>query len=608
MDRSEPTLVPEWLKSSASVTGGGSPNHQFSSSSLHSDDHPISKHVRNRSSLSSSDHDIGRLFAFDQATSSYFRQNSSNNGSGHSRSYSSFGRSHRDWDLEDINDYRDKDKLVLGDHWRRDNSDTLRSILPNRFEKDMLQHSESMITGKSGDSWPRNVAGDPNNAKSKHNNANVLLGGGGSVVSSTSKTAFEQDFPSLIADERQGGSEIGRVSSSGLNAAIQSLPIGTSSVIGCDSWKSALVEVPVLSGSNSTGAALAQQTISPSSAPVSLSTGTGLNMAETLANIPSRACTPPQLSVGNQRLDELAMKQSRQLIPMTPSMPKPLVSSPSEKSKPKIGQQQHAFSSSHPVNNSPRGGPAKSDVTKISVGNLHVLNPSRELNSLSSAAKDSLSPTNGSRLPNSPLGVAPSATGSAPLRNLISAATAERRPAAFRTIMEKKPSSQVQSRSDFFKSLSRKNSPTNPPFAVSDPDPAALSSISENSDKLVTEAATAASVTLQSTDDALSMDNSVTDLLNNVSQKHLSNREQHSNPDVPLYPDEEEVAFLRSLGWEENAGEDEGLTEEEISAFYVEYMKLRPSSKLLNGMQPKIPLALNSQDGSCGGASFAAES
>lgn len=36
MDRSEPTLVPEWLKSSASVTGGGSPNHQFSSSSLHS--------------------------------------------------------------------------------------------------------------------------------------------------------------------------------------------------------------------------------------------------------------------------------------------------------------------------------------------------------------------------------------------------------------------------------------------------------------------------------------------------------------------------------------------------------------------------------------------
>jgi hypothetical protein len=36
MDRSEPALVPEWLKSSLSVTGGGSTNHQFSSSSLHS--------------------------------------------------------------------------------------------------------------------------------------------------------------------------------------------------------------------------------------------------------------------------------------------------------------------------------------------------------------------------------------------------------------------------------------------------------------------------------------------------------------------------------------------------------------------------------------------
>ena len=70
--------------------------------------------------------------------------------------------------------------------------------------------------------------------------------------------------------------------------------------------------------------------------------------------------------------------------------------SPSEKSKPKIGQQQHSFSSSHFGNNSPRGGPVKSDVTKLSVGNLHVLSPSRELNGISSAAKDSVSPTNGS--------------------------------------------------------------------------------------------------------------------------------------------------------------------------------------------------------------------
>nr|POF00489.1 hypothetical protein CFP56_55161 [Quercus suber] len=502
MDRSELTLVPEWLKSSASVTAGSSSNHQFSSSSLNSDDHPISKHVRNGSSVSSSDYDIGRLFASDQATSSYFHHSSSN-GSAHSRSYSSFGRSQRYWDWEDTNDYR----------------------------------------GKCGDTWPRKVAGDSNNAKRKHSDANGLLGGRGSVSSST-KTAFEQDFPSLIVEERQGGSEIGRVSSYGLDTTIQNLPIGISSTIGCDSWKSALVEVPQISGCNSTDAALALQTLGASSASVSPSTRTRLNMAETLANGPDHARTRPQLSVKTQRLDELAMKQSRQLIPMTFSMTKPLVPSPSEKSKPKIGQQQHSFSSSHFGNNSPRGGPAKSDVTKLSVG-----------------------------------------AGSASLRKLsnnLSAATADRRPTAFQTTMEKKPSTQVQSRNDFFKSLSRKNSPTKFPSAVSDPCQTALSSVSENADKLVTEAAAAAavSITLQDTEDAISSDDPVTDSLNESR-------------------DEEEAAFLRSLGWEENAGEDEGLTEEEISAFYIEYMKLRPLSKLLHGMQPKSSLALTSQDGSC---------
>ncbi|XP_075674255.1 uncharacterized protein LOC142643485 isoform X2 [Castanea sativa] len=580
MDRSKLTLVPEWLKSSASVTGASSSNHQFSSSSLKSDDHPISKHVRNGSSVSTSDCDIGHLFASDQATSSYFRQSSSSNGSAHSRSYSSFGRSQHDWDWEDTNDYR----------------------------------------GKRGNTWPRKVAGDSNNAKRKHSDANGLLGGGGGgSVSSSTKTAFEQDFPLLIAEERQSGSEIGRVSSSGLETTIQNCPTGISSTIGCDSWKSALVEVPQISGCNSTDAALAQQTLAASSASVSPSTGTRINMAETLANGLDHARARPQLSVKTQRLDELAMKQSRQLIPMTFSMTKPLVPSPSEKSKPKIGQQQHSFSSSHFGNNSPRGGPAKSDVTKLSVGNLHVLSLSRELNGFSSAAKDSLSPTNGSRLANSPLGIAPSGAGSASLRKLsnnLSAATADHRPTSFRTTMEKKPSTQVQSRNDFFKSLSRKNSPTYFPSAVSDPCQAALSSISENADKSVAEAAAVMSITLQNTEDAISSDEPVSGLLNesrgemtcigsacDVIQKCLRNREQHSSPDVTLYPDEEETAFLRSLGWEENAGEDEGLTEEEISAFYIEYMKLRPLSKLLHGMQPKSSLALTSQDGSCVGAS-----
>ncbi|KAK8600770.1 hypothetical protein V6N13_059504 [Hibiscus sabdariffa] len=51
-----------------------------------------------------------------------------------------------------------------------------------------------------------------------------------------------------------------------------------------------------------------------------------------------------------------------------------------------------------------------------------------------------------------------------------------------------------------------------------------------------------------------------------------------------VYPDEEEVAFLRCLGSKENSGEDEGLTKEEINTFYQQYyMKLRR-----RGMQPNL--------------------
>ncbi|XP_041014669.1 uncharacterized protein LOC121257622 isoform X4 [Juglans microcarpa x Juglans regia] len=588
MDRSEPPLVPEWLKNSGSVAGGVSTDHQFSSSSLHSDDHHISKHTRNRSSLSDGDHEIGHLFASDQATSINFRRSYSSNSSPHSLSYSSFGRSHRYRDWENIDDYPDKGKLVLGNHRWRDYSDPLGSILPNRSQKDILQHSQSIITRKCGDMWPRKVAGDSNNAKSKHSNGDGLFGGS-SVVSSTIKSAFESEFPSLLVEERQGGSEIGRVSSSGLNTAIQSLPIGNLSMIGCDGWKSALVEMPAIAGSNSTGTALGQQTISACSASVSPTTGTGLNMAETLAQGP-----PPTRAL-------------------------PQVPSPSEKSKPYIGQQ-HTFPSSHSINQTPHGG---SDVTKISVGNLRILNSSRELNGFSSTAKDGPSPANRSRVANSPLGLTPSAAGSSLSKNLsnnLSPASAERRPIASRTTLERKSSSQAQSRNDFFKSLSRKNSSVNPPSAV--PDPGPVVSVAEISDKLATVALRDMSIPFQSRD-ALSLDTSVADLSErrgeiahsgnacDASQRCLRDSEEHSSPGLILHPDEEEAAFLRSLGWEENAGEDEGLTEEEISAFYMKYVKLQPSSKLLHGMQAKISVALNPHKKSCGSASsewnFAAE-
>ncbi|KAF5936868.1 hypothetical protein HYC85_024374 [Camellia sinensis] len=610
MERSEPALIPEWLKGSGSVSvSGGTTTHQMGLSLLHSDGHVASKPSRN-------DNGIGRSVVADRTTSAYFRRSSSSNGSSHLRSHVSFGRSNRDRDWEkDVYDSRDKEKSILGDHRRRECYETLEQIFPSSFEKDM-RRSQSMITGKRGEAWPRKVTADSSSAnKNNTTNSNGLLAGG-SAVGSVHKAAFERDFPSLGAEERQAAPEMGRVSSPGLSTAIQSLPIGTSAVIGGDRWTSALAEVPVLVGSNGTAGSI-QQTIPPTSASLATSMMTGLNMAETLVQAPSRAHTiSPQLSAGTQRLEELALKQSRVLIPMTPSMPKPLVLNPSEKPKPKIGQQQqHQTSSSHLANHSPRSGPVKSDVSRTSsVGKLHVLKPARGRNSVSPTAKDTLSPTSGSsRVASSPVAVAPSVVGSAPLRgpsNNPSLASAERKSAP--VILEKRPTPQAQSRNDFF-NLMRKKSMTSPSSAAP-----ALSvldklegtesdAVSPSSESFVGDLST------EKTNDVNSNGNAsferAQESIDDGHQENLNNGTDHSIPNAILYSEEEEAAFLRSLGWEEeNGGEDEGLTEEEISSFCMEYIKLRPSSKIFQVMQPEFLMPPNLHTGSVGGASSSGSS
>lgn len=278
------------------------------------DERHMLKHTRNRSSVCDGDHEIGHLFTSDQATSINFRRSYSSNSTAHSLSYSSFGRSHRynrDW--ENIDDYPYKGKLVLGNNRWHDYSDALGSILPNRSEKDMLQHSQSIITRKCGDMSPIEVGGDSNKAKSEHGNDAGFLGGS-RIVSCTIKNAFEREFPSLLAEERRDGSEIGRVSSLGLNTVIQSLSIGNSSVIDYDGWKSALVEMPTIDGSNRTGTALGQQTISACTASVSPTIGTGLNMAETLAQGPPPTRVPSQVSRIFYRILEHFLEHTFMLI------------------------------------------------------------------------------------------------------------------------------------------------------------------------------------------------------------------------------------------------------------------------------------------------------
>ncbi|CAL5358404.1 unnamed protein product [Camellia sinensis] len=618
MERSEPALIPEWLKGSGSVSvSGGTTTHQMGLSLLHSDGHVASKPSRN-------DNGIGRSVVADRTTSAYFRRSSSSNGSSHLRSHVSFGRSNRDRDWEkDVYDSRDKEKSILGDHRRRECYETLEQIFPSRFEKDM-RRSQSMITGKRGEAWPRKVTADSSSAnKNNTTNSNGLLAGG-SAVGSVHKAAFERDFPSLGAEERQAAPEMGRVSSPGLSTAIQSLPIGTSAVIGGDRWTSALAEVPVLVGSNGTAGSI-QQTIPPTSASLATSMMTGLNMAETLVQAPSRAHTiSPQLSAGTQRLEELALKQSRVLIPMTPSMPKPLVEvlNPSEKPKPKIGQQQqHQTSSSHLANHSPRSGPVKSDVSRTSsVGKLHVLKPARGRNSVSPTAKDTLSPTSGSsRVASSPVAVAPSVVGSAPLRgpsNNPSLASAERKSAP--VILEKRPTPQAQSRNDFF-NLMRKKSMTSPssaaPALVTDVSPSVLDKLEGTESDAVSPSSESfvGDLSTEKTNDVNSNGNAsferAQESIDDGHQENLNNGTDHSSPNAILYSEEEEAAFLRSLGWEEeNGGEDEGLTEEEISSFCMEYIKLRPSSKIFQVMQPEFLMPPNLHTGSVGGASSSGSS
>ncbi|XP_022768246.1 uncharacterized protein LOC111312336 isoform X2 [Durio zibethinus] len=600
MERSEPALVPEWLRSTGTVTGGGNSAHHFASSSSHSDVSSLVHHGRHRNSRNISDFDSPRSAFLDQ-TSSLNSRRSSNNGSA-KHAYSSFSRSHRDKDRE-----RDKERLSLGDHWDRDSSDPLESILTSRVEKlggistsrveiDTLQRSHSIVSRKQGEPLPRRIAVDSRDSgNSNHNNGNGLLSGG-TVGTSISKAVFEKDFPSLGTEERQGVPEIARVSSPGLSSASQSLPVCNSALICGEGWTSALAEVPSVVGSSGTGSLPASLTISTSGSG-SPSITAGLNMAEALAQAPSQARTAPELSVKTQRREELALKQSRQLIPVTPSMPKGLVLYSVDKSKAKpavrtselniavkSGQQQPSLI--HHGNQSPLSGHVKSDMPKTS-GKLLVLKPGWENGVSSPTHKDVASPTTNvnKRVTTSQHAVA--TVTSAPLRNSNNPklSVGERKVASLNPIpgftVEKKPSlAQTQSRNDFFNLLKKKTS-TNMSAGLSDSDPHISSSTTEKSE--VSKEVVSASVTAHANENGTAATTNGGTCQD--ARRFSDDGEKNMSSTAMVYPDEEEAAFLRSLGWEENSGEDEGLTEEEINAFYQE---LRPSLKLCRGMQPKL--------------------
>lgn len=235
----------------------------------------------------------------------------------------------------------------------------------------------------------------------------------------------------------------------------------------------------------------------------------------------------------------------------------------------KAGQQQP--SSMQNVNQYLRSGNTKSDAPKTSHGKFLVLKPVWE-NGVTPSSKEVTSPTNGStsRAANTQLTVA-SPVVSAPSKspNSQKASSVERKVSALDlklgSTLEKRPSlSQVQSRNDFFNRL---RTSVNPSTVLPESGPNISSPTSEKSGEGNREAYSAPA-------SPHPVVNGTEVNGNGENCKEIQSfsdvGEDECPPSSDVYPDEEEAKFLRSLGWEENAGEDDGLTEEEINAFYEE--------------------------------------
>lgn len=220
------------------------------------------------------------------------------------------------------------------------------------------------------------------------------------------------------------------------------------------------------------------------------------------------------------------------------------------------------------TNHSLRSVNVKSDTPKTS-GKFTDLKSVVWENGLSPTSKDVSSQTNYSNSKPGNQLASTSAVASGLSRNPNVNPLTERKPASvdlkLGSTVEKKPSvSQVQSRNDFFK-LIKKKTLMKASSVLPDSDTLVTSNV-EKSDAISGEV-----VSPPANPEALGNGTDVSngDVCEDV-QSLPSGEKNDTLSSSTIYPDEEEAAFLRSLGWEENSGEDEGLTEEEINAFYQE--------------------------------------
>lgn len=578
MERTEPALVPEWLRCTGNLAGGAS-------SVQHTDVSISANSMRSRSSRSNNEKDSPRYL--DRSSSSSSRRSSTSNGSA-KHPYSSFSRSYRDKNRD-----REKDKSLSEDIWNNDSPDPLASILTSRVERSTMRRSQSLVSRKPGEPLPRAVEDSRMSANSVLQGANNL--------SSVQKAEFEKDFPSLGTEEKLDMTGIRRVLSPGLTSSVQSLPIGKSVFQGGEKWTSALAEVPAILADDGMDHSYFQQNVSrfPTSASGTSCTA-GLNMAEALSQPPAQVRTASQLPDKIQRLEELAIKQSKQLIPVTPSMPKP--SGSGDKSKqPRIavrnGEMIVASKGVNPQSHSPHLsnqshiGQVRSDFpSSFQKGKFLVLKPGRE-NGITIVTKDAAVSTGDAncRVLNGQLPMAPLRTASMSLNNSMVPALGNKVGAlslSSRSTVDKRSSqSLARSRSEFFKLMRRKTT-HNATTSHSDSSLAVSSPTAQISGEINKEGHTPIRPRHLENGTQMICNGNGHDIPQN-SHKSSDVGEDNSFVNGAICPDEEEAAFLRSLGWEENGGEDEGLTEEEINAFYQEYMNRQPSLEVCESPRPK---------------------
>lgn len=663
MDRSEPSLVPEWLKG----TSGGSASsghHIFSATPSDNTDGPFASRHRPLQLQSSGairgDYGSPRYSGSSERPflSSRRSLNSNSGGSdrtntdrdpfGHSRAYASFRRSsssrayeslerEKDWEWGREWEAHDRERPLGGVSGNdrsngRELSDTAKrwsnSGPAGRFESDStLRRSQSVISNRNSENGEKKFGNEMRTIT-----APPLVRGG--IVSNMQKAAFEKDFPSLGAEERQGIIQSNLANVAGMNSSSSPIwqgqgsvgrpgtPVSGVSSVGVDGWKSALADAPVPNGAVSlgNGPSTAIQQIAPGSLVSSkghgLASTSGLNMAEALVQNPPRPRTP-QLSTEVQRMEVLALKQSRQLIPMTPSMPKTMGLSPSEKSKAKslrsIDTTASAVKGIQSVGSShPMSSPKVSQG-----GKLLVLKPARETGSSVSVKPNNGSPVKGGNTGNSSFGVsaggAIDVNGNASLVSFrkqkplaepraissfgVDSGLGPRGKEANILIEEKKSVSQAQNRSDFFNALRRKACESTSSTATHDKSitstlhkadqendnvPLSTKDLIELKDKCSVENVAEKSdivpsiVEIQATEKNKTILNSFVNVESDIAIRDTSETGSPASANrvsVKVGSEEEEAAFLRSLGWEENASGEEALTEEEINSFYREHMR-----------------------------------